>query len=417
MASAMDQAMGKSPTESPLSSLVRKVSSKRPRPPPPPTITLQYDDDGQYQPQQPFQGQIPQPLHSPLLHGHFARDSVATASSYERNSMLESASPNSSRVHSFSSNAYPDSELDYNYHYDNAYEESVYSQPDMGSALRDSWRSTASTSTVKASGTALDGTSEAYTAYTSSEPRAQAWADPHQQYAPQPPSPVPSVVVSAPETPTQSQAAGRAPITQRVSPNFSRPGRPPPPSEEQKRENPSTPHDFLMLGIEHHEADRLGESARCFERSAVEQGGCGVGMLMWGLTLRHGWGCAKNEKLAFKWLQKAAESAVGDLEATRAKGIKDNSVVRSELILAIYEVGQCFFQGWGVPKDQKMAVSYYTMAAELGDPDAQMDLAFCLTNGKGCKKDKRQAARWYRAAIKQGQSDVGLAWIYKDKYQ
>ena len=25
-------------------------------------------------------------------------------------------------------------------------------------------------------------------------------------------------------------------------------------------------------------------------------------------------------------------------------------------MLAIYEVGQCFFQGWGVAKDQKMAV-------------------------------------------------------------
>jgi hypothetical protein len=51
-------------------------------------------------------------------------------------------------------------------------------------------------------------------------------------------------------------------------------------------------------------------------------------MLMWGLTLRHGWGCPKNEKQAFKWLQRAAESAVGDLETTRARGIKDTSVVR-----------------------------------------------------------------------------------------
>ena len=42
--------------------------------------------------------------------------------------------------------------------------------------------------------------------------------------------------------------------------------------------------------------------------------------MMWGLTLRHGWGCEKNEKSAFKWLQKAAESAVGDLERTRAGG-------------------------------------------------------------------------------------------------
>ena len=30
--------------------------------------------------------------------------------------------------------------------------------------------------------------------------------------------------------------------------------------------------------------------------------------------------------------------------------------IQTELVLAIYEVGQCFFQGWGVAKDQKMAV-------------------------------------------------------------
>lgn len=81
-----------------------------------------------------------------------------------------------------------------------------------------------------------------------------------------------------------------------------------------------TPEDFLQLGIQHHEANRLQESARCFERSANERGGCGVGMLMYGLTLRHGWGCRKNEKAGFKWLMKAAESAVGDLERVRTGG-------------------------------------------------------------------------------------------------
>ena len=39
------------------------------------------------------------------------------------------------------------------------------------------------------------------------------------------------------------------------------------------------------------------------------------------------------------------------------------------------------------------------MAARLGDPDAQNNLAFCLANGKGCKKDRREAAKWYRAAV------------------
>lgn len=110
------------------------------------------------------------------------------------------------------------------------------------------------------------------------------------------------------------------------------------------KNNPKTAHDYLLLGIEHHEADRLNESARCFERSTVEGGGCGVGMLMWGLTLRHGWGCPKNEKAAFKWLQKAAESAVGDLEATRARGVKDNSVVR----VSTCGVDCCRLVGWCV---------------------------------------------------------------------
>jgi hypothetical protein len=87
-----------------------------------------------------------------------------------------------------------------------------------------------------------------------------------------------------------------------------------------------TPDEFLLLGIQHHEANRLAESATCFERAATLDGGCGVGMLMWGLSLRHAWGTAKDEKAAFRWLRRAAEAAVGDLEAARQgrdqKGVK-----------------------------------------------------------------------------------------------
>ncbi len=43
---------------------------------------------------------------------------------------------------------------------------------------------------------------------------------------------------------------------------------------------------------------------------------------------------------------------------------------------------------------------YFRVAARLGDPDAQQELAFCLLNGKGCKKDKRESAKWYRAAVR-----------------
>lgn len=37
-------------------------------------------------------------------------------------------------------------------------------------------------------------------------------------------------------------------------------------------------------------------------------------MLMYGLSLRHGWGCPRNEKNGFHWLKKAAELAVTGLE-------------------------------------------------------------------------------------------------------
>lgn len=33
------------------------------------------------------------------------------------------------------------------------------------------------------------------------------------------------------------------------------------------------------------------------------------------------------------------------------------------------------------------------MSANLGDPDAQAELAFCYANGKGCKKDMKLAAK------------------------
>ncbi|KAI0060897.1 HCP-like protein [Artomyces pyxidatus] len=212
------------------------------------------------------------------------------------------------------------------------------------------------------------------------------------------------------DTPQQSPTGAtlQVPGSPRATPQLSQPPRRAP-------DDGMTADSYLQLGIQHHEANRLTESAAAFEQSAKMDGGSGVGMLMWGLTLRHGWGTEKNEKLAFSWLRRAAEAAVGDLEKARM-GV-DTSAVKGELVLAIYEVGQCFFQGWGVKKDQKMAVSYFQVAAKLGDADAQTELAFCLANGRGCKKDRKEAAKWYRAAVAQGVSDVGLAWIYKEKFQ
>ena len=45
-------------------------------------------------------------------------------------------------------------------------------------------------------------------------------------------------------------------------------------------------------------------------------------------------------------MRKAADAAVNDLERAKEKG--ERNAVKSELVLAIYEVGQCSFHGWGV---------------------------------------------------------------------
>ena len=107
-------------------------------------------------------------------------------------------------------------------------------------------------------------------------------------------------------------------------------------------------------------------------------------------------GCQVQPSLGFSYLQRAAESVVGELcrfSPGALPSLAAQGAARTAVVLALYEMGTSFRFGWGTAKDKKMAVEYFTMAAELGDVDAQGDLAFCYANGKGCKKDMKKAAR------------------------
>jgi len=61
---------------------------------------------------------------------------------------------------------------------------------------------------------------------------------------------------------------------------------------------------------------------------------------------------------------------------------------KGELVLAIFELGNCFRHGWGVEKDPVAAREYYETAANLGDTDAMNEVAWCYLEGFGCRKDK-----------------------------
>ncbi|KAL9539068.1 hypothetical protein MBANPS3_010484 [Mucor bainieri] len=166
----------------------------------------------------------------------------------------------------------------------------------------------------------------------------------------------------------------------------------------------------VQSGIQHHELGQLEKATHCFRLASKE--GCPIGMFLYGISLRHGWGCRLNTSLAFQYLQTAAEHAVDDL----LHGDEYALASKGELIMAIYELGVSFQQGWGVTKSKETAFYYFEIAANLGDCDAMNDLAFCYHHGHGVKKNIYKAAQYYRMAARQGQGQIGNSWIWKEKY-
>lgn len=90
--------------------------------------------------------------------------------------------------------------------------------------------------------------------------------------------------------------------------------------------------------------------------------------------------------------------------------MKRGGAAKGELVLAIFELGNCFRNGWGVAKDAVFARSYYETAANLGDTDAMVEVARCYEEGLGTKRDKFKAADYYRKAEERGNKILGNSW-------
>ncbi|KAF3938547.1 hypothetical protein ABW19_dt0208261 [Dactylella cylindrospora] len=174
----------------------------------------------------------------------------------------------------------------------------------------------------------------------------------------------------------------------------------------------------IQEAIRLHEAGDLENSTKLFKQLADPNGANNpLSQVLYGLALRHGWGCQPDSAAAIKYLQAAAANSANiEQEALRA-GMKKGGAAKGELVLAIFELGNCFRHGWGTEQDPVAAFNYYQTAANLGDTDAMNETAWCYLNGYGMKKkDKYQAAKYYRLAEENGNKTVGNSWIYKDKY-
>jgi len=66
--------------------------------------------------------------------------------------------------------------------------------------------------------------------------------------------------------------------------------------------------------------------------------------------------------------------------------------------MAAYNLGQCYEVGRGVPKDPRMAVSWWKKAASSDYPKAFTCLAAAYYNGNGVRRDVRAALRLYGQA-------------------
>jgi TPR repeat protein len=66
------------------------------------------------------------------------------------------------------------------------------------------------------------------------------------------------------------------------------------------------------------------------------------------------------------------------------------------------EIGKCYFQGRGVPKDEIQGHHWFSLAATMGDVRAESYIAHCFQVGKPVKKDYAEAIKWYTLAADKG---------------
>lgn len=208
--------------------------------------------------------------------------------------------------------------------------------------------------------------------------------------------------------------------------------------EKKRLNNTLNLEEHVSLGIFYHEKGNLRESSYHWQFAAFQ--GELTAMLLYGLALRHGWGIRQNPGEAVKWLRKAIGPTIDNksledvLNSDVTKNIQNEifkaasseeaapggpkKVKKAQVALALYELGMCYLNSWGIEKDEDMALRCFEVAGSMGDVDALSEAAgLWMHNGpKGRKKNLIRAAKLYRTAGEKGANMVSNSWIYKDKY-
>ena len=143
--------------------------------------------------------------------------------------------------------------------------------------------------------------------------------------------------------------------------------------------NTATPRDQWNLANLYAICSKGEEAAAWLNKSADQ--GYAPAQHDLGWCYENGTGVPKDPVQTARWRRKAAEQGYAPAQNN---------------------LGICYANGTGVPKDPEQAASWYRKAAEQGDAPAQNNLGWRYENGTGVPKDPEQAASWYRKAAEQG---------------
>ncbi|KAF8469541.1 hypothetical protein BDZ91DRAFT_720436 [Kalaharituber pfeilii] len=280
-----------------------------------------------------------------------------------------------------------------------------------------------------------------YTAYSPSVPVTPLTRSPTQPgdaQSKQPPSDYVSMVLRQQSQQKIQRPQTAFPLSAPRSPHLSHPGsvspnpnkglsgtlqppktpRPSPSKENMAPASTMTPEEHVTLGIECHENGSLQQSS--YHLRIAANAGHPTGMLLYALSLRHGWGMKPNPQEAIVWLKKVmqvAGGAAGENDVhVGASDFFEKQGRKAQFALSVYELGMCHLNGWGTEVDKAYALKCFKLAGKLGDADALSEAGYCYYHGVGTKKDLKKSAKYYRMAEAKGVNMVGNSWIWKDKY-
>lgn len=163
------------------------------------------------------------------------------------------------------------------------------------------------------------------------------------------------------------------------------------------------------------------EAVKLF-RQAAEQGHA-EGQVALGMGYYYGRGISRDEVAATKWLHKAAEQ--GHRGAT---GLLQNIVEWAKMAKEYRQaaelgdaesqcrLGEYYYNGWGVPKDDAESVNWYRKASEQEHGEAQYRLGCCYARGEGIPYDDMEAINCFRKSAEggyaAGQTTIGIRYFY-----